>query len=238
MSPVLALDIGGTYLKAALLDQDGEMLSDALRAPTPVRTPPVSMLNAIENLVTQLGTFDRISIGFPGALRRNVILTAPNLGTEFWRGVDLAQLIANHFNRPTRLANDATMHGLGVIEGDGIEVVMTLGTGMGFALFREGLPAPQIELGQHTAGDSPSYDSFVGDAAFRTLGVDPWKQHVYTAISRCAALVNFDKLYLGGGNARHFTQAELPDRVQLALNAAGLKGGIKLWQPQMDLTYR
>ena len=238
MLTTLALDIGGTYLKAAVLNPQGEMLHELVRCPTPVGDQPVTVLEAIAALIAPLGAFHRLSIGFPGAIRRGIILTAPNLGSDVWFGTDLAALAATRFGRPVRLANDATMHGLGIIHGTGIEVALTLGTGMGFALFRDGVPAPQIELGQHPAGDSPSYDDFVGDAAYRRSGMAAWKQNVLTSIGRCAALVNFDHLHLGGGNARHFTASEIPSNVTLALNSAGLQGGLKLWRPEMDVFYR
>jgi polyphosphate glucokinase len=237
MPSILAVDIGGTYLKAALLDDAGAFLSDSVRHPTPVGAPADIVVETIATMVTPLGAFSRVSIGFPGAIRHGKILTAPNLGTAVWHGVDLAELVSTRFDCPARLINDATMHGLGVIHGNGIEVTLTLGTGMGFALFRGNVPAPQIELGRHPAGDAPTYDDFVGDAALRRLGMAAWKANVAVALARCAALVNFDHLHLGGGNARHFSPGELPPNVHLALNAAGLKGGAKLWAPEMDALF-
>jgi polyphosphate glucokinase len=237
MPSILAVDIGGTYLKAALLDDAGTFLTDSVRRPTPTGAPAETVLETIATMTTPLGVFNRVSIGFPGAIHHGKILTAPNLGTAAWHGVDLTQLASTRFGCPARLVNDATMHGLGVIHGHGIEVTLTLGTGMGFALFRDNIPAPQIELGRHPAGEAPSYDDFVGDAAFRRLGMAAWKVNVAVALARCAALVNFDHLHLGGGNARHFSPDELPANVHLVLNEAGLKGGAKLWAPEMDALF-
>lgn len=226
---VLAIDIGGTGVKAALVDVNGLLSEGPVRCPTPVGATPAQMLGAIVELVRSFSTFDVISIGFPGALKNNIIHTAPNLGTELWQGVDFSAQVEAAFGRPTRLVNDATMHGLAVIAGKGIEVVLTLGTGMGFALFRDGVPAPQIELGRHTAGDEPTYDDFVGNAALLKLGEVNWKLRVQETIKRLVSLVNFDFLYLGGGNARLFTAEELALGVKLAANEAGLAGGAKLW---------
>ncbi|GLR68858.1 hypothetical protein GCM10010909_35400 [Acidocella aquatica] len=234
---ILAIDIGGTNLKAALLDADGRIRGDPLRCATPPEATPALMLEALSALIAPLGDYDRISIGFPGAIRRGIILTAPNIGTTVWHGTDFSALATAYFGRPTRLANDAMMHGLGVITGEGIELVLTLGTGMGFSLFRDGVPAPQIELGRHPADKAPTYDELVGDAALRQLGMVAWKIRVQDTISRCAALVNFDVLHLGGGNARHFEPVELPAGVRLAVNAAGLMGGVKLWHPAMDVIF-
>ena len=100
-------------------------------------------------LVGPLGRFQRISIGFPGVVRGGRVLTAPNLGTEAWHGFPLAAALAERLGAPARLANDATVQGLGVIAGHGLECVITLGTGMGFALFEDGRPGPHLELSQH-----------------------------------------------------------------------------------------
>lgn len=232
---ILAIDIGGTGVKAALIGGDGLLLEGPIRRPTPSHATPAQMLEAIAELERSFGAFEAISIGFPGAIKHNIIHTAPNLGTELWAGVDFSALVQARFNHPARLANDATMHGLGLIAGEGIEVVLTLGTGMGFALFRDGVPAPQIELGQHTAGEAPTYDDFVGNAALVKLGETVWKCRVQETIQRLVSLVNFDVLYLGGGNARHFSASELPAGVKLATNEAGLTGGAKLWQGDVGI---
>lgn len=189
----------------------------------------MQILERLAAITSPLGGFDAVSIGFPGAIRHGIILTAPNLGTPQWAGVDFSALAAQRFGRPVRLANDATMHGLGAIAGRGIEVVVTLGTGMGFALFCDGVPAPQIELGRHIADGAESYDEFVGDAALRRIGEREWKFRVLETILRIARLANFDVLYLGGGNARLFAAGELPHDVTFAPNDAGLAGGAKLW---------
>lgn len=235
---ILSLDIGGTSLKAAILNSEGKMLELSRRCPTPPGSTPTLLLEHIADLIAPFGEFDAISVGFPGAIKHNIILTAPNLGTANWNGTDLAALTAARFSRPARLANDAMMHGLGIIAGRGIEVVLTLGTGMGFALFRDGVPAPQIELGRHVAGEEPSYDDFVGDAALKRVGEPRWKARVQQTVKRIANLVNFDVLYLGGGNARLFTEAELPEDVQLAVNEAGLTGGAKLWRDDVGMALK
>jgi polyphosphate glucokinase len=235
---ILALDIGGTGVKAALLNDEGRILEHPRRCPTPAGSTPALLLEHVAELVAPFGDFDAISIGFPGAIKHNIILTAPNLGTARWRGTDLAAMTAERFGRPARLANDATMHGLGIISGQGIEVVLTLGTGMGFALFRDGVPAPQIELGRHVAGDEPSYDDFVGDAALKRVGEIAWKERVLETVRRIRNLVNFDVLYLGGGNARLFTAADLPDGVKPAENEAGLTGGARLWRDDVGVALK
>lgn len=235
---ILSIDIGGTSLKAAILNASGEIVSPPCRCPTPSDSTPLLMMEHIAELIAPLGEFDAISIGFPGAIKHGIILTAPNLGSKNWHGTDLTALMNKRFERPTQLANDATLHGLGIIAGDGIEVVLTLGTGMGFALFRNGVPAPQIELGRHIAGEEPSYDDFIGDAALKRMGEAVWKERVRETIRRIASLVNFDVLYLGGGNSRLFTADEMPEAVQLAVNEAGLTGGSRLWRADVSIALK
>lgn len=234
---ILTIDIGGSSIKAGLVRADGFMLSALYRYSTPSDPSPARMLDAMLELANPFSGFNAVSVGFPGAIKHHIIQTAPNLGTPLWSGVDFSALVEARFQCPVRLANDATMYGLGVITGKGIEVVLTLGTGMGFALFRDGIPAPQIELGQHTAGDEPSYDDFVGDAALRRIGETGWKQRVQQTIQRLAALVDFDKLHIGGGNARLFVQTELPTNVMLVTNEAGLAGGAKLWNQDIAFIF-
>jgi len=99
---------------------------------------PAAVLEALTGLVKPLPPFDRISIGFPGVVRRGTVLTAPNLGTRAWRGFALQDEISKLFGKPARLENDAEVAGLGVIDGKGLEVVITLGTGFG--------PTPNLKV--------------------------------------------------------------------------------------------
>ena len=98
------------------------------------------------------------------------MLTAPNLGTEAWHGFPLADQLAERLGAPARLANDATVQGLGVIAGHGLECVITLGTGMGFALFEDGVPGPHLELSQHPVRGRKTYDQYLGNAALPRSG--------------------------------------------------------------------
>ncbi len=84
----LAIDIGGTGLKAAVLDAEGHMLDKRVRVHTPGDPTPEAVVEALAHLIARLPEFDRISIGFPGVVRRGIVLTAPNLGTVMDRRSD------------------------------------------------------------------------------------------------------------------------------------------------------
>ena len=91
----LAVDIGGTGVKLALLDGKGRMIGKNIRVPTPMPPVPPEVLTAtIKAAAASLGAFDRVSVGFPGAVRDGCVLTAPHLGTELWAGFDLQRALA------------------------------------------------------------------------------------------------------------------------------------------------
>jgi polyphosphate glucokinase len=232
----LAIDIGGTRLKAGVLSPDDAMAAGPARVNTPRPATPDPVIAALEELVRPLGRFQRISIGFPGVTRGGRVLTAPNLDNKAWRGFPLARTLAERFGAPSRLTNDATVQGLGVITGEGLECVITLGTGMGFALFEDGRPAPHLELSQHPVQGRKTYDQYIGNAAFREVGRKRWNRRVLKAIGYIGTLTNFDALYIGGGNSRNVT-GELPKHVHLVSNEAGITGGIRLWDPKLDALF-
>lgn len=229
----LALDIGGTRLKAGLLDPHGVMVGGPVRVDTPHPATPEAVLDAIARLTGQLGRFDRISVGFPGVVRDGRVFTAPNLDTAAWHGAALAEVLAERLHGPVRITNDATVQGLGVISGQGLECVITLGTGLGFALFEHGNPAPHLELSQHPVRKGKTYDEWIGNAALKNVGLKRWNKRVHKAIRYIDALVTFDRLYIGGGNAKHITFG-LPERVHLVSNEAGITGGVRLWDASSD----
>jgi polyphosphate glucokinase len=230
---ILAFDIGGSHLKAALLSGSGQISSDPVRVKTPRPANPGAVVAALVGLSKELGKFDRISIGFPGIVRGDYVLTAPNLGTHDWRGFGLGAAVGSKLAKPVRMLNDASIQGLGVIAGRGLECVLTMGTGMGFALFQDGRVTPHLELSQHPIKTHKTYDEYVGEAAYAAIGQKHWNRRVGKVIKRLEALVTYDKLYIGGGNAR-LIKRHLPDNVTLVSNEAGLTGGARLWDKRMD----
>lgn len=225
----LAIDIGGTGVKAAVLDAAGEMISDHLRIETPKHLTPHGLVDLIAGLTKSLPAFERISVGFPGVVRRGVVLTAPNLGTEQFHGFDLAEALHRRFDRPVRVANDADVQGLAVVHGKGLEMVITLGTGFGSSIFVDGHLGPHLELAHHQFHGGKTYEEELGEAARRQAGDKRWNRRVARAIDTLRALTNFDHLYIGGGNAKR-VRLDLPPDVTVVDNTAGILGGIRLWR--------
>lgn len=229
----LAIDIGGTGLKAGILDASGTMVAGPERTDTPRPRGPADVIATLVDLTKPLGSFDRISVGFPGVVRGGRTLTAPNLGTAEWHNYPLAADLTRRLGRPARVLNDATVQGLGVIGGTGVELVITLGTGFGFALFSDGRLGPHLEMGQHPITKDKTYDLYLGDAALKKIGRNKWNKRLRKALEHLDTLVMFDTLLIGGGNARHI-DFELPPTARVVPNAAGITGGVKLWSPLLD----
>ncbi len=224
----LAVDVGGTGLKASVLDSAGEMLVKQARMPTPYPCKPEILLRAITELTASLPGFDRISIGFPGVIRDGNVITAPHFDAEAWRDYPLEDALSRRFGKPARLLNDAEVQGLGIITGHGLEVVLTLGTGVGSAVFSNGALAPHLELAQHPIHKNKTYNDYVGDEALHTHSSKEWNRRVLKMVEIVYSLLHYDVLYLGGGNAANIV-IDLPDNVRVASNDAGITGGIYLW---------
>ncbi len=233
----LAIDIGGTRLKAGILDADGTMVAGPDRTDTPHPSPPDIVLSMLTELVRPLGAFDRISVGFPGVVRGGRTLTAPNLGTDVWHDFPLATELGQRLGKPARVLNDASVQGLGVITGEGLECVITLGTGFGFALFEDGLLAPHMEVGQHPVVKDKTYDLYLGNVALHKVGRKKWNKRLQKAIGFLDTLVTYDTLLIGGGNAQ-VIDFDLPANVRIVPNAAGITGGVALWSAKMDAAFR
>ena len=212
---ILAIDVGGTGLKAAIVGPRGEFLSARLRLKTPRKRGPQQIVAALMELVAPLKDYDRISIGFPGYVRGGVVMTAPNLGTKAWAGFKLAAALEKKLGAPTRLTNDADVQGLGVIKGKGLELVCTLGTGFGTAWFRDGELMPHMDLAHLVMHRKDDFDRYIGDKTRKRIGV-------------LEIVFNYDTLHLGGGNSR-CVDFELPKNVKLASNDAGMEGGAFAW---------
>jgi polyphosphate glucokinase len=232
--PVLAIDIGGTGLKAALVSFDGKLLSARKRISTPYPCPPPVLLSALVGLVRPLKGYGRIAIGFPGVVRDGRVLTAPHFGTELWHDFALARALSDALgHKPARLINDAEMQGMAAISGSGLELVLTLGTGAGTALFRNGELMPHMELAHHPVHKSKTYNDYVGEDALKRSGKKAWNRRVAKVIVILSSLLNYDRLYIGGGNA-HKISLKLPANVTLVTNDAGLEGGGFLWRQSAE----
>jgi polyphosphate glucokinase len=224
----LSVDIGGSGVKVLVLDIMGQPLTKRARTETPQPAKPEAVIDAIVLLAATQGNFHRVSVGFPGVVRAGVTQTAVNLDSE-WIGFDLATTLSQRLNTPVRVINDADMQGLGAISGKGVELVITLGTGFGSALFVDGKLVPNLEMGHHEFRKGETYEEQLKRSTLEKAGEKKWNRRIQKAIASLEHLFNYDNLYIGGGEAGR-VNIELPPNVKIIPNIAGLLGGIALWK--------
>lgn len=223
----LAIDIGGSGIKVMVLDNEGNPLSDRERLKTPHPAKPEEVIETILTLAKGK-EFDRASAGFPGVVLNGLIKTAVNLD-EDWLNYDLATSLTQLLSKPVKVANDADIQGFGAIKGKGVELVITLGTGFGSALFVDGKLVPNVEMGHHPFRKGETYEEQLGRAAMDKEGKKKWNVRLEKAIAHLDHLFNYNILYIGGGETKHI-KFDLPDNAQVIPNVSGLLGGIKLWE--------
>lgn len=230
---ILAVDIGGTLIKASIIDSDATMLAQWVRVSTPVEATPEHVIATIDAIAHELPSYHKISVAFPGVVLDGIVKTAPNLASDSWHNYDIKSAIQSKFGCDVRILNDAIVQGLGVARGPGLECVLTLGTGLGCAIFRDGRFLVQLELGQNGYCASQNFDDYVGHAAFMAEGEHEWNSRVEKTFAIIRNLVMPDRILVGGGNARRLTFA-LPDDITVFPMTAGITGGARLWADDAD----
>lgn len=223
----LAIDIGGTGVKMMALDDHGRPVTDRVRVPTPQPATPKAILHTLETIKKTMPRFDRVGAGFPGVIKRGVTLTAANLD-DAWVGFPLQKSLEEIWRKPVRVANDCAVQGYGAIRGKGVELMLTLGTGMGSALFVDGHLCPGLELGHHP-WRKKTYEDYLGRRGLQKYGIKHWNKRLSEAIDQTFATFNWDTLYIGGGNAKKI-QFKLLDNVKIVSNEDGLLGSVALWE--------
>jgi polyphosphate glucokinase len=226
----LAVDIGGSGIKLMALDAKGNPLTERLRTPTPDPATPERMLAALEKMWETMPVCDRATVGFPGVIKHGKTLTAVNLHPA-WTDFPLQATLEKRWKIPVQLANDAAVQGYGAIRGKNVELVITLGTGMGSALFTNGQLCAGLELGHHPWRKGKTYEDYLGRKGLKKHGKKHWNRLVSKAIDQTAHTFNWDHLFIGGGNAK-LINSKLPEDVSIISNEDGLFGGVALWDYQ------
>lgn len=241
----LSVDCGGLGIKASVLDSAGTMRIPAVHIATPYPLSPKLLVETIAGLARSLPKADRATIGMPGMIRHGVVVATPHYINiagpltrmdpqlkTLWDGFDMRQALGDALKIPTLVLNDAEVHGAGVVAGSGFEVVLTLGTGLGCAVFDGGTLAPHIELSHAPVRRLTMYDEWIGEQERRRLGDSFWSRRVRTMIDELRPVFIWDRLYLGGGNSRRIRDSvihKLGDDVVIVPNEAGIIGGVRAW---------
>jgi polyphosphate glucokinase len=237
----LAVDIGGTGIKAVVFDADGVACCGPVRVETPYPCPPARLVEEIQAIASGLVPADRVGAGFPGLIRSDRVvwvnsLTRPLPGeptdellAREWVGHPLQASLSRALGLPCMVANDADVHALASVSGQGMECVVTLGTGLGFSLVMDGMLLPHLEFGGLPCVDDRDYDTALGQAGLEQDGPDVWVERVRRMCAALRQFLYFDHLYLGGGNARLLPPDVFSDDVTRIDNVNGLFGAHRLW---------
>ncbi len=230
----LAIDTGGTGIKMMALDSKGKPLTDRIRLPTPTPATTAAVLAEFEKIKVQMPAFDRVSVGFPGVIKQGKTFTAANLDPS-WVGFALQETLEKQWKKPVRVCNDAAVQGYAAVQGKGVELMLTLGTGLGSSLFTSGHLCPGLELAHHIwRKKDRTYEDYLGKRGYEKYGVEKWNTLVQEAIQQTSKLFNWDSLYIGGGNSKKIN-FKLGENIKIVSNEDGLLGGVALWRDEAFL---
>jgi polyphosphate glucokinase len=240
----LGIDIGGTGIKGAPVDlETGELSAPRYRLNTPRGASPEDVLATVVQVAEYHGTEGPIGITFPGVVVHGVVWTAANVDKR-WIGLDADSMFTKELGRPVHLLNDADAAGvaemtLGVGKGrNGVVIMITLGTGIGSAVFLDGHLLPNSELGHIEINGKDAEKLASGRAQEKgKLGWKEYTQRVQTYLNRLDALLWPDLIIIGGGvskeSEKFLPKLEVRCEVVAAslLNNAGIVGAALLADP-------
>jgi polyphosphate glucokinase len=243
LQQILAIDIGATNIKFCHVDVDGELLESVHRKSTPYPCTPDRLVETLSDRISQSHT-RYVGVGFPGEFDDGHVIRPGNLSrpggvaTEVdpelemkWRGFALQDALRAATNCDVRVVNDARMAALGCIDGTGVEVVMTLGTGLGISMAVNGVITKIRDVGAALFFDDQTYDHVLGERA-RAVDEELWLVNLLRAVEGFADEFHATTVHLAGGNARRVSPdlfASLPLRVVINGNQAPLHGAAKLF---------
>ena len=241
----LTVDCGGTGIKASVLDKGGKVLIDFPYLKTPYPLSPSKLISIIDDFVNADNRIKRVTVGLPGMIRGGKVIVIPHYVNasgprgvldphlkKAWYGFEMQSMLKKKLKLPTLVLNDAEVHASAVITGKGLETVLTFGTGLGSAIFSDGVIAPHLEISHATIRYGKSIDSWIGEQARRRLGNQLWSRRVKSLIQELYPMIIWDKLYIGGGNAQRISKSALKSfdyKVKIIPNSAGVTGGVKAW---------
>ena len=237
--PVIGVDVGGSGVKAALVDVErGELVSDRPRLETPQPATPIRVAHTVSQLVDGLGGSSVIGVTVPGVVSTGVVRTAANIDPT-WIGTDARELFSKQLGVPCTVINDADAAGLaemrfGAGRGrDGVAIMVTLGTGIGSAVFVDGNLVPNTELG-HLEFKGQVAEHYAPATVRKAQHVtwEQWGRRVGHYLTMLTTLFSPELIVVGGGVSRKFDRfadeiaALVPTNTEVVPAALQNKAGI------------
>ena len=235
---ILGIDVGGTGIKAAIVDtQTGELVSERIRILTPKPATPEAVGATLKALVKQHQWSGPIGIGFPAAIQRGVVRTAANIDKSFI-GLPIAEYFSQQTDNPVYIANDADVAGLAEMrfgagkDIGGVVLIVTIGTGLGTALFIDGRLLPNSELGHLLLENGVEAEKYASETVRVTkeLKWKDWGTRFDLYLTTMEKLLWPDLIVLGGGVSAklHKFSSQITTQVPVVaasfLNQAGIVG--------------
>jgi len=219
LNRILVIDVGGTHIKL-----QATIHKEPVIIPSGPKMTAKKMVAAVKKYTADWG-IDVISMGFPGPVVHNHIISEPyNLGRG-WVGFNFAKA----FGCPVKIINDAAMQALADYRGRRM-LFLGLGTGLGSAMIIDGVMEP-MELAHLPYKNGKTYEDYVGLSGLRRLGKKKWRQEVRDIVKKFKAALQVDYIVVGGGNSRLLKK--LPDGAQLGRNLDVFQGGYRLWKKNL-----
>lgn len=202
----MGIDVGGSSIKCALVDlSTGAFASERFSAPTPAQGSTESLLDALMTVVSNIPGDHAVGLAFPSVIRGGTVLTAANLN-KAWIGQPLAALAGAHLRRAVIAINDADAAGLAELrygaarDVAGTVLLLTLGTGIGSALFVDGKLVPNTEFGHLNVGGREAELRASGRAKVDgNMSWDAWADQLNLVLKEMHALLWPDLIVLCGG---------------------------------------
>lgn len=227
---ILGVDIGGTGIKGGLINlESGKMVSERFRLDTPKPATPKAVAATFNELVQHFKWKGLIGVGFPAIVRRGVALSAANIDKS-WIGTNIAKLLCKVSDCQVYVLNDAdaagvaSMHyGAGKGE-DGVVLMLTIGTGIGSALFIDGQLVPNTELGHLYLADQPKVvEKALSKVARKTqnLSWQEWGKGFNKYLLHLQRLFSPDLIIIGGGGSKNFDEYKDQLTVDFTVKPAG-----------------
>lgn len=204
---ILGIDIGGTGIKAAVVDTaTGELITERTRVATPRPATPDAVGRTLKEVVEQHQWSGPVGIGFPAAIQRGIARTAANVDKSFI-GLPIAECFSQHTGCPVYMANDADVAGLAEMrfgagkDNRGVVLIVTIGTGLGTALFSDGHLLPNTELGHVYLANGLEAERYASEAVrvVKELKWKEWGDRFNLYLTTMESLLWPDLIVLGGG---------------------------------------
>lgn len=227
---ILGVDIGGTGIKGGLIDiQKGEMVSERFRLKTPQPSTPEAVAATFKELVLNFNWTGPIGVGFPAVVSHGVALSAANIDKS-WINTDVKHLLSEASNCPVHVLNDADAAGVAAIrygagKGEkGVVLMLTIGTGIGSALFIDGRLVPNTEFGHlYLKNHTKVIEKSVSKAARTEEGLSwqKWGTRFNIYLQHLERLLSPDLIILGGGGSKQFEEYKDELKVGFRVKPAG-----------------